>query len=213
MKNFVFIVLVIGFVLFGCDNGDGTNDKIYTVTIGSLTNGSISANPTSGVEGTEITLTVTPNSGYKLKAGSLKYGAIVINEETKRFNLPAENVTITAEFEPFVQEKTIIGFWEAIESEEKYIKLELKEDNTGVLIGTSDDGHGGYSEVSMTITLFEIVNDKLIIIFEGISDPYECDFELSQDGNTLTIIGLMWNDDGEGNITPISIPFTRNDDK
>jgi hypothetical protein len=39
-----------------------------------LTNGTITASPTSGIEGTEIVLTVTPVGIYRLKAGTLKYG-------------------------------------------------------------------------------------------------------------------------------------------
>jgi hypothetical protein len=96
------IALVIGFVFLGCNTGNGpeTTPTTYTVNIGSLTNGSITANPTSGTEGTEITLTVTPvSSSYKLKAGTLKYGTTLINETTKKFNLPASDVTVTAEFE------------------------------------------------------------------------------------------------------------------
>lgn len=77
----------------------------YTVSIASLTGGTIVASPVSGVEGTEITLTVTPESGKQLKEGTLKYTpvggdtATSIDETTKKFNLPAVNVTVSAEFE------------------------------------------------------------------------------------------------------------------
>ena len=40
--------------------------KTYTVTIGTHTNGTLSASPASGVYGTTITLSGTPNSGYTL---------------------------------------------------------------------------------------------------------------------------------------------------
>jgi fibronectin type 3 domain-containing protein len=72
----------------------------YAVTIDSLSHGTITANPTSGTAGTEITLTVTPDSGYRLKTGTLKYGTTAINETTKKFTLPASNVIVTAVFEP-----------------------------------------------------------------------------------------------------------------
>jgi hypothetical protein len=86
------------FSLAGCP-GTGPEDETYTVTIASLENGTITANPISGIEGTEIVLTVTPDKDYQLKAGTLKYGAAEINEITKKFNLPANDVTVTAEFE------------------------------------------------------------------------------------------------------------------
>ncbi|MCL2410627.1 MAG: hypothetical protein FWC97_03190 [Treponema sp.] len=100
MKKTVFLgllVILLAFGFIGCDNGNGTTT--YTVSIGTLTNGSISANPIRGVEGTEITLTIVPDSGYRLKSNTLRFGTTAINEETLKFNLPAENVIVTAEFE------------------------------------------------------------------------------------------------------------------
>jgi len=100
MKKNAFFGLLVFILVFGFNGCGGDDDqKIYTVTIGSLANGSIMANPSSGIEGTEITLTIIPDELYKLKIGSLKYGTTVINEETKKFYLPASNVIITAEFE------------------------------------------------------------------------------------------------------------------
>lgn len=102
MKRTVFLgllVILLAFGLIGCDDSNGNNPKIYTVTIETLSNGTITASPTSGIEGTEITLTVSPNICYQLKAGTLKYGTTLINETTKKFNLPGSNVTVTAEFE------------------------------------------------------------------------------------------------------------------
>ena len=97
---FEFLIILLAFGLVSCDNGsNGDIEKTYTVTIGTLTNGSITANPTSGVEGTEITLTVHPDNLYRLKSGSLKHGTTTINETFLKFNLPAFNVTVTAEFE------------------------------------------------------------------------------------------------------------------
>jgi len=98
------MVILLVFCITGCDGDD--NPEIYTVTIGILTNGSITANPTSGIEGTEITLTLNPENLYKIKTGTLKYGEILINETTLKFILPAENVTVTAEFHSF-----FIGNW------------------------------------------------------------------------------------------------------
>jgi hypothetical protein len=97
-KIFVGFVIVLAFSFISCP-GTGTETKTYTVTIGTLTNGNIVAVPTSGVEGTEIILTITPSNGYRLKADTLKYGTTAIDQTSKKFNLPAENVTVTAIFE------------------------------------------------------------------------------------------------------------------
>ena len=102
-------------VLSGCpDTGGGPKnepdpvDKTYTVTIAStIKNGTVTAQPTSGKSGTVITVTVTPASGYKLVAGSLKYGSTAIGD-TLKFNLPAQNVTITAAFESTGGEGSVV---------------------------------------------------------------------------------------------------------
>jgi hypothetical protein len=113
-KIYSVLVLVFGIIAFSCDNGTA-NGKIYSVTIGTLpyANGcTITANPTSGTEGTEITLTVNELTGFQLKAGTLKYGTTAINETTKKFNLPASDVTITAEFESaLAPAQRILGTW------------------------------------------------------------------------------------------------------
>lgn len=102
---FALTVIVLAFGFVGCDNGNGDEPKTYTVTIGTLTdaNGStITASPTSGAAGTEITLTVTENAKRMLKSGTLKYGTTAIDETSKKFILPAEDVVITATFEPAI---------------------------------------------------------------------------------------------------------------
>ena len=69
----------------------------HTVTIGVLTGGTITANPAAAHAGTVIALTVTPDAGKQLKAGTLKYDETVISGTT--FTMPEKDVTITAEFE------------------------------------------------------------------------------------------------------------------
>ncbi|MDD4773544.1 MAG: S-layer homology domain-containing protein [Eubacteriales bacterium] len=69
----------------------------YRITVGELTGGTITASPAVAREGKTITLTVTPNEGKQLKAGTLKYDDTVIEGTT--FTMPAKNVTVTAEFE------------------------------------------------------------------------------------------------------------------
>ncbi|NCC69751.1 MAG: S-layer homology domain-containing protein [Clostridia bacterium] len=67
----------------------------YTVTIGTLTGGTITASPMQARPGTLITLTITPDTGMQLKAGTLKYNDVDITGST--FTMPAEDVTVTAE--------------------------------------------------------------------------------------------------------------------
>ena len=81
----------------------------YTVTVdSSISGGTVAVNPASGNAGTTITVTVTPDTGKRLVAGSLKYSTdggatypeeITASDEVYSFALPAANVTVTALFE------------------------------------------------------------------------------------------------------------------
>ena len=75
--------------------------ELFSVNIGSLSGGSISADTAYAAEGTTVNLTVTPNQGMQLKPGSLKYadatGEYAISGTS--FDMPASAVTITAIFE------------------------------------------------------------------------------------------------------------------
>ena len=70
----------------------------YTVSTGVTTGGAIYINPSTAKAGDTIYITVTPNSGKQLKAGTLKYNGVEIASGTT-FAMPATNVTVTAEFE------------------------------------------------------------------------------------------------------------------
>ena len=69
----------------------------FSVRIGNLTGGTITANRTKARAGSTIILTITPDTGKQLKAGTLKYNNVVIVGNS--FIMPSKNVTITAEFE------------------------------------------------------------------------------------------------------------------
>jgi len=80
----------------------------FSVTIGTLANGTISASPLSGTEGTEITLTISPAAGYRLRENTLTFtaaGGSPVPITGTSFTLPAANVTVNAEFEPIPGEQ------------------------------------------------------------------------------------------------------------
>ena len=76
--------------------------KTYTVTIGSHTNGSLSASPSSGVYGTTVTLSGTPNSGYVLDYYTVGGSRITGNTFTL-----SGNTTVTAVY----KQATISVLW------------------------------------------------------------------------------------------------------
>ena len=86
----------------------------HTVTIGTLSGGTIMANPTSAVPGTTINLTITPASGKQLKVGTLKYNDGSDHAITgTSFTMPGSAVTVTAQFEdvPVNQAPVITSSW------------------------------------------------------------------------------------------------------
>ena len=69
----------------------------HTITIAAgITNGTVTADRATAAAGETVTLTVTPDAGYSLVAGSLMFNGNVITGNT--FTMPDANVTITATF-------------------------------------------------------------------------------------------------------------------
>lgn len=93
--------------------------KEYKVTAAPAENGTVTVDPTAAVEGTDVTVTVTPNTNFKYTDGSLKatytdggtkkeindFKAVDGKENTYTFEMPAADVTVSAAFEP-VKAKT-----------------------------------------------------------------------------------------------------------
>lgn len=97
-------------------SSNGAEDKTITLSGAvyqeyhltfSAENGSVSANAngeaiTSGAavaEGTEITLTATPNQGYVFASWTVENSVVTITENPAAFTMPTNDVNITANFE------------------------------------------------------------------------------------------------------------------
>lgn len=70
----------------------------YTVTVTSGGNGTATASPASGVTGTEVTLTATPNTGYELSRWEVLSGGVTIT--ANKFTIGTADVSIRAVFAP-----------------------------------------------------------------------------------------------------------------
>lgn len=74
----------------------------YNVNIASgISNGTVTVNPTQAAEGQTVTITAIPASGYKVKSVTVKKTAsgTAITVTDNKFTMPAEAVTVSAEFE------------------------------------------------------------------------------------------------------------------
>lgn len=69
----------------------------YTVTVTNDGNGTASANITSGTEGTEVTLTATPNDGYQFKEWQVVSGGVTVTDN--KFKIGTAAVEVKAVFE------------------------------------------------------------------------------------------------------------------
>jgi len=71
----------------------------YTITVNSTSNGTILADAESATEGTLVTLTITPDSGYELESLSVKdANNNDVNVTDNQFTMPASSVTISGTF-------------------------------------------------------------------------------------------------------------------
>ena len=76
----------------------------FTITINAPKGGTITTNRTRANEGDEIIVTVTPKTGYQMKAGSLRYAFSAPGAEYKTitgnsFKMPGGDVSITCDWE------------------------------------------------------------------------------------------------------------------
>lgn len=81
-------------------------DRNYKISVSNINGGTVTATPSPAAAGEEVKLTVTPNDGKKLVAGSLSYclqsaGAksVPIDESSLTFIMPAGDININAQFE------------------------------------------------------------------------------------------------------------------
>ena len=75
--------------------------QLYTITIPTMTGGSVTANMDKAPAGEEITLTIFPAEGYEYVEGTLTVTNATPTEVTDNqytFKMPAEDVTVTATF-------------------------------------------------------------------------------------------------------------------
>ena len=84
----------------------------YNVTLASVMNGTISANPTAGPAGMEVTLTATPASGYVFDSW-LVYNTNNVNQtvtvSNNKFTMPAYDVTVVGIFSATTGGEVTIG--------------------------------------------------------------------------------------------------------
>lgn len=77
---------------------DYINENERLVSVAEMKNGKVELEKEYFAEGEKVYLFVTPDDGYRLKDGTLKYNGNGLTEELS-FDMPFVNVVVTAEFE------------------------------------------------------------------------------------------------------------------
>lgn len=74
--------------------------KLYDITVGESTNGTVAADKTQSIAGKQVSLTVTPDYGYELDTLFVNSENVAANvaEGAYTFTMPESNVTISATF-------------------------------------------------------------------------------------------------------------------
>ena len=89
----------------------------------TFTNGTVTATPTSAASGTDVTLTVTPDSGYKTESVTVETASgtsidVTDNGDgTYTFTMPDEEVIVSVVFEEEVQERNKDGIEDELEGD------------------------------------------------------------------------------------------------
>lgn len=80
-----------------CKHTETASISMYSVTVSTDGNGTAKADKTSAVAGTVVTLTATPDTGYRFKQWQVVTGGVTIKDS--KFTMPAGNVEVKAIFE------------------------------------------------------------------------------------------------------------------
>ena len=195
-------------------------NKLYQINVGSFADGSISVSPSPAKAGDEITVVVEPDEGYRLKAGTLKYGSTAINETSLKFTMPSEDITISAEFE-------VLPLSWGVFTAEDFVKTDgnklRKNNGTGDEIFSYGVNNGGHllierykddfsagttvNHVNVTNTLVtRFGKEKTLELWELYRDNFwtDADFQICVDMgiNTIRLPFGYWTIDPEYNNVP-----------
>ena len=146
--------------------------KTYEITISDDGNGSAIASTLRAKQGTEITITATPNSGYDFKGWMISGGITLLTISPETFTMPARDVLIMALFESQttpVNDSVDIGF--------NYDDTELTVTMSGSLILSLTDP--SKSSITLVFTTSGYSNIEWFINGESKSMTDFCELKAS----------------------------------
>ena len=140
-------------------------------------NGEVTASVSEAAEGTEVTLTVTPGEGYRLKELTVTTGSNETVEVTdNKFIMPDEDVTVSATFAKLYE----------ILSRFSSPNGSVSVSGEGVVTQDGKTMAAAGDTVTLTVTLgdgYALSNESFV--FYGSMEPITCN-KVSETGNTIT---------------------------
>ena len=128
----------------------------YTVTVASdIVNGTVTASPTTAAAGTEITLSVTPATGYQFATLTVTdAGGNAVTVTDSKFTMPASNVTVSATFTalpPDTASYTVKHLQQNIDDDNYTLKeSETKTGTVGQPTAASAKSYDGFTAQTVT---------------------------------------------------------------
>jgi hypothetical protein len=109
----------------------------------NIVNGTVTANPTEAVAGTTITLTATPNEGYVLDAFTVMAGENPIEVTGNTFEMPDQDVTVSATFKEFVLASyfKLVTDINELDGGKQILFAGVNEENVYVMSAPADNGN------------------------------------------------------------------------
>ena len=162
-------------------------DRLYTITLASVENGSINASHAEAVEETSIILTATPATGYELDhwlVTDVQGNTVTVTEN--QFDMPASNVTVSAVFvyvgQPFVQKYYLVTSANELVAGRTYLIVNV---SAGKALGTTQNSNNR-SAASVTLS-----NNVIASIGDDV-----CELTLGGQSGAWTFYDANWGDNG-----------------
>lgn len=94
----VALALMLVFAFVGLTACEVTDGKTYKITVKTAQHGKVAVSASTATEGTDITVTLTPDTGYKVSEVKQNGTALTVKDGKATFKMPAADVEITATF-------------------------------------------------------------------------------------------------------------------
>ena len=122
-------------------SSSGSNTATYAITVESAKNGAVTVSPKNAAKGADVTLTVTPDTGYTLETLTVTDASGKAIELTNKgdgkytFTMPAGKVTVKA---AFMEDNSILNFFVDVPADAYYYDAVLWAAENGITDGIDE---------------------------------------------------------------------------